>query len=156
MEAIAKRSQVSKDTLYRWWRSKSEVVLEALASYGDQVIPVADTGSLQIDLRRFMHATSRAIDQPTGQLLRVLAAGAANDATFAAMVRDQFLAHRRAALSTVFNGAVSRGELTRKRAAAMLDLVFGSLWYRLIFDIGPLDGEWADGVVDAVTTVAGR
>jgi acetyl-CoA acetyltransferase len=28
MEAIAKRANVSKETLYRWWHSKTEVILD--------------------------------------------------------------------------------------------------------------------------------
>jgi AcrR family transcriptional regulator len=34
MEAIAKRANVSKETLYRWWHSKTEVILDILAERG--------------------------------------------------------------------------------------------------------------------------
>jgi AcrR family transcriptional regulator len=152
MEAIAKRAQISKDTLYRWWRSKTEVVLEALAGYGEQTIPVPDSGSLEADLRAFMRATSRALDHPTQQLLRTLAAGAAADPNFAKTVREQFLARRRAALATILDNAVGRGELTDDRAATILDLVFGSLWYRLIFSTGALNRTWADAITDTLTS----
>jgi hypothetical protein len=37
----------------------------------------------------------------------------------------------------------------------LLDLVFGSLWYRLIFAIGPLDQAWADPLTNAIATLAG-
>ena len=154
MEAIAERAAVSKDTLYRWWRSNAEVVLEALARYGEQAIPVPDTGSLATDLRAFMRTTSKALDLPTRQLLRALAARAAADATFAATVRERFLARRRAALTAILDNAVARGELSRERAATILDLVFGSLWYRLIFDIGSLDQAWADATADTITAAA--
>jgi AcrR family transcriptional regulator len=153
MEAIAQRAMVSKDTLYRWWRSKTAVVLEALAEYGDEAIPVPDEGSLACDLRAFMRATAEALDLPTRQLLRALAAAAAGDAAFAATVREQFLARRRSALATVLHRAIGRDELTADRADSILDLIFGSLWYRLIFGIGPLDRAWADAVTDAVTSM---
>jgi hypothetical protein len=42
--------------------------------------------------------------------------------------------------------ARDRGELTRDDAAIALDLVYGLLWYRLIFDVGTLDNRWADAV----------
>lgn len=154
MEAIAERAAVSKDTLYRWWGSSADVVLEALAAYGEQVISVPDSGSLATDLRAFMRATSKALDLPTRQLLRTLAARASADATFAATVRERFLARRRAALQTALDNAVARGELSRERAATILDLVFGSLWYRLIFDIGSLDRAWADATADTITAAA--
>ena len=150
MEAIAKRSKVSKDTLYRWWRSKSEVVLEALAGYGEEAIPVPDIGSLARDLHAFMRATERALDLTTRQLLRTLAAGAAADTAFADLVRERFLARRRAALAAILDRAATRGELDQDRVSTIIDLVFGSLWYRLIFNIGPLDRAWADAITDTI------
>jgi hypothetical protein len=32
-----------------------------------------------------------------------------------------------------------------------IDLVYGSMWYRLIFETGPLDYTWADAVATAIT-----
>jgi AcrR family transcriptional regulator len=156
MEAIARRAGASKETLYRWWRSKGEVVLEALAERGERDIPVPEVGDLERDLRAFMRATARALDGQTRSVLRALAAEAASDLAFAARVRDRFLAQRRAALAAVLEGAVARGELSPQRAASALDLIFGSLWYRLIFAIGPLDQAWADSVTDAFAVGARR
>jgi AcrR family transcriptional regulator len=153
MDAIASRAGVSKETLYRWWRSKAEVLLEALAHRGEQTIPVPDTGSLAGDLPAFLRATARSADPPTQRLLRALAAEAAADAGFADLARETFLARRRADLSEVLDRAVARGELTADQAATAIDLIYGSLWYRIIFGIGPLDERWADGVADLVTAL---
>src|SRR4051794_18405501 len=150
MGAIAERAGVSKETLYRWWRSKTAVVLEALAHYGEESIPVPDTGSLATDLRTFMRATSKALDHRTRELLRTLAAQSAADPSFADQVREEFIARRRAALAEVLERAVKRGELAPARAAVTVDFVFGSLWYRLIFGVGSLDRAWADAVADSV------
>jgi AcrR family transcriptional regulator len=150
MEAIATRAGVSKETLYRWWRSKGDVLLEALAELGDEAIPIPDTGGLPADLREFMRATADALDPSTRRVLRALATEAAADLRFAETMRDQFLARRRAALATVLERGVERGELSPERAALALDFVFGTLWYRLIFSIAPLDRSWADAVTDAI------
>ena len=149
MEAVAKRAGASKETLYRWWRSKVDLLLEALAERGEREIPTPDTGDLARDLRTFMRATARALDAPTQRVLRALAAEAATDAAFAERVRDRFLARRRAALAIV----LERGELRRERAAIAVDLVFGSLWYRLVFAVGPLDRNWADSVAEAIAAL---
>jgi AcrR family transcriptional regulator len=156
MEAIAKRAGVSKETLYRWWRSKADVLLEALAERGERTIPMPDSGSLAEDMRTFMRATAASADAPTQRILRALAAEAASDPEQATLVRDRFIARRRAALGELLDRAVQRGELDRTQAHTVLDLVFGSLWYRLIFGIGPLDRDWADGVADAIGRVSGR
>jgi AcrR family transcriptional regulator len=150
MDAIAKRAGVSKETLYRWWRSKTEVVLEALADYGRATIPLPDTGSLAGDLRAFLRATAASADATTQRLLRALAAEAAADAGFAALVRERFLATRRADLRRLLDRGVKRGELSRGEAKIALDLIYGALWYRLIFELGPLDDRWADAVARTI------
>jgi AcrR family transcriptional regulator len=150
MEAVARRAGVSKETLYRWWRSKADVLLEALAERGEREIPIPDSGELAADLRRFMRATARALDPPTQRILRALAAEAASDLAVAARVREAFLSRRRGALATILERAVERGELSAEQAAIALDLAFGSLWYRLVFATGPLDRGWADSVADAL------
>jgi AcrR family transcriptional regulator len=156
MGGLAQRAGVSKETLYRWWRSKTEVLLEALTAYGEQTIPVPDTGRLERDLRGFLRATAAALDSPTRRILRILAAEAAADPTAAQQIRQQFLVHRRAALAILLDRAVARGELSDQATASMLlDLVFGSLWYRLVFATGPLDQAWADALTNTITTLAG-
>jgi AcrR family transcriptional regulator len=150
MDAIAKRAGVSKETLYRWWRSKTEVVLEALAQRSVATIPVPDTGSLRGDLGAFLHATVASGDDTTRRLLRALAAEAASDPGFAELVTSQFLAIRRAALGELLQRGVDRGELTSRQAAITIDLIYGSLWYRLIFQIAPLDRSWAEDIADAL------
>jgi AcrR family transcriptional regulator len=150
MDAVAQRAGASKETVYRWWRSKSELLLEALAERGERTIPLPDTGSLATDLRRFLRATARSGDETTRRILRALAAEAAADEDTAALIRDKFLVRRRAALGELLERAVARGELTRADAAIALDLIYGSLWYRLIFDVGTLDNRWADAVTRLV------
>jgi AcrR family transcriptional regulator len=153
MEAIARRSGVSKDTLYRWWRSKAEVVLEALTERGRTTIPLPDTGTMAGDLETFLLATAASGDAPTQRLLRALAAEAAADPAFATLVYERFLVHRRADLGTLLDRAVARGEITPADARTTVELVYGSLWYRLIFGFGELDDGWAS---DLTRTLARR
>jgi AcrR family transcriptional regulator len=151
MEAIARRAGVSKETLYRWWRSKSEVVLDALAERGRQTIPLPDTGALEGDLRAFLRATVDSADPTTVGLLHAVAAAAAADEVVAVEVRDRFLATRRADLRQLLERAAGRGEMAPGSVGLAIDLVYGSMWYRLIFKIGTLDYTWADEVAAAIT-----
>jgi AcrR family transcriptional regulator len=150
MDAIARRAGVSKETLYRWWHSKTEVVLDALAERGQQTIPLPDTGTLREDLRAFLRATVDSGDLATRRLLRTIAAAAASDEATADQVQDRFLATRRVALGQILERAVSRGEIADDYSALALDLIYGSMWYRLIFRVGPLDYTWADAIAVAI------
>jgi AcrR family transcriptional regulator len=150
MEAIARRAGVSKETLYRWWHSKTEVVLDALAEQGQRTIPLPDTGTLRGDLRTFLRATVDSANPATMRLLYSIAAAAAADEAVAHQIRDRFLATRRADLGQLLERAAGRGEISRGRAALAVDFVYGSMWYRLIFRVGPLDYQWAEEVADAI------
>src|SRR5919204_4956149 len=57
IEGIAARSGTGKQTVYRWWPSKADVLLEALATRADLDVPVSDQGSYAADLRAFLEAS---------------------------------------------------------------------------------------------------
>ncbi|WP_242666256.1 MULTISPECIES: TetR/AcrR family transcriptional regulator [Parafrankia] len=153
MEAIARRAGVSKETLYRWWPSKIEVILAAMVEHGQVSIPLPDSGDLPGDLRAFLRSTIDALDGTTALLLRAVAAAAATDQAVADGVRDRFLHTRRAALGTLLDRAVARGEIPDEHTTSLVDFVYGSLWYRLIFGIGRLDHRWADETATAITAI---
>ncbi|CAG6392274.1 hypothetical protein SCOCK_160056 [Actinacidiphila cocklensis] len=50
IEAIAARAGISKQTVYRRYRGKGEVILDALAAYAAGKLPAPDTGTLHGDL----------------------------------------------------------------------------------------------------------
>ncbi|MFF8948945.1 TetR/AcrR family transcriptional regulator [Streptomyces sp. NPDC014940] len=65
VEAIAARAGVGKQTIYRWWSSKADVLLEAFLDLGQQAAQAAgqqphtlpDTGDLAADLKTVLRAT---------------------------------------------------------------------------------------------------
>jgi hypothetical protein len=132
------------------------VILDAMAERGQASIPLPDSGALPGDVQAFLRSTADALDRTTTLLLRAVAAAAATDQTVAHDVRDRFLTTRRAALRTLLDRAVARGEIPDERTTPRIDFVYGSLWYRLIFDVGPLDYAWADDTAAAITAITLR
>src|ERR1700735_5720900 len=57
IEGIAARSGTGKQTIYRWWPSKDDVLLEAGAAKAALHVPVEDGGSFRGDLRAFLTAS---------------------------------------------------------------------------------------------------
>ncbi|KUN87065.1 TetR/AcrR family transcriptional regulator [Streptomyces griseoruber] len=65
IEGIAARAGVGKQTIYRWWGSKADVLLEAFLDLGEQAAeaaghtpdPLPDTGDLAADLKAVLRAT---------------------------------------------------------------------------------------------------
>jgi AcrR family transcriptional regulator len=134
IEGIAARSGAGKQTIYRWWASKADVLLDALTAKADLHIPIPDEGDYETDLRTFLTATFELGRRAqVVEVLRALMAEAQIDPAFGERFRDHFLQHRRDALGVVVSRAADRGDLPPAASPeTVVDIVFGTLWYRLL------------------------
>ncbi|MFG2628068.1 TetR/AcrR family transcriptional regulator [Streptomyces sp. NPDC048473] len=146
IEGIAARAGCGKQTIYRWWRTKADVLLDALSAKGELYITTADHGSYRDDLRAFLDDTYRLAEhQRVSDILCTLMAEAQIDAEFGERFRTGFLERRRDALRAVLDRAAHRGDLPARPApSTVLDIVFGTLWYRVLATHHALDGDLAD------------
>jgi AcrR family transcriptional regulator len=154
VEGIAAHAGVGKQTIYRWWTSKADVVLDAMLDLAQTRIAVPDRGSLAADLADFLVATFR--ERGQRPVLTGLMAQAILDPAFATEFRDRFLFGRRDALRGILVRAVGRGEIDPMvDLDLVIDVVYGVLWYRLLLDHAPLSDaagrELAALVVRAVS-----
>jgi AcrR family transcriptional regulator len=138
-DAIADRAGVGKQTIYRWWSSKGEVVLEAMQEVA-RAVAAPETGALESDVRAFFASTFRLLHgERTAPILRGLMAEAQLDPDFGARFAA-FIGTRRAALFQV----LARHAQARPAAIeAMVDMLFGAFWYRLLLGHAPLDPAFA-------------
>jgi AcrR family transcriptional regulator len=151
MEGIARRAGVSKQTVYRWWPSTAEVVLEALNERASALVGDQDLGSLEADAREFVRRTVAGLSGPTARIVAGLMAEAQLDDAFADSFRDGFLARRRQALRLLLERARSRGQVDADVDIDLLvDLAFGTIWYRLLGRHASLSTRFADQLTDAL------
>ena len=157
MERIARDSGVGKQTIYRWWPTKADVVMEAMLHQAETQVPVPDTGSVRGDVREFVAASLRLAGVPqVADLLRALAAEAQRDPDFAGRFRGTFIEHRRTALTTILTRHRSPGSTPHIRTSTLVDVVFGVLWYRLLIMPAAFDDALTDVLTDLLTTGANR
>jgi AcrR family transcriptional regulator len=156
IERIAARAGVGKQTIYRWWRSKADVLLEAGATKADLHVPLTDHGSYTADLRAFLQASYRIANHPRmADLLRALMAEAQIDRDFGERFRSTFLERRRQALAVVTDRARVRGDLPGRPApGTAADIIFGTIWYRTLATHEPLDGQLVDDLLAILTLPA--
>jgi AcrR family transcriptional regulator len=149
--AVAQRAGVGKQTIYRWWPSKSAVLLDAMLPRADEVAPAPDTGDLHTDLRMFLRSTFAAAPGNRSLLLGALREALGDPATMGRLAA--FTAARRDALAQIFGRAQIRGQIpSLERPDTVVDQVFGLLWYRMIFAHHPLDEHAADDLAAALAT----
>lgn len=153
IEGIAARAGVGKQTIYRWWPSKADVLLEAGAAKADIYVPVTDHGSYQADLHAFLEASYEIANHPhMADLLRALMAEAQINRDFGDRFRAAFLERRREALAIVTDRARARGDLPGRPApGTVADIVFGTIWYRILATRQPLDADLVDDLLAILT-----
>ncbi|MGH3296727.1 MAG: TetR/AcrR family transcriptional regulator [Trebonia sp.] len=155
-EAIAARAGVGKQTIYRWWPSKADVLLEAGAAKADLYVPVTDHGSYRGDLRAFLEASYALGNLPQlAEVLRALMAEAQLDREFGDRFRVSFLERRRDALGVITSRARERGDLPgHPDPAIVADIVFGVIWYRTLATRRPFDAALVDDLISVLAPAA--
>lgn len=144
IEGVARHAGVGKQTIYRWWRCRAEIVLEAYANHAASKVPVPDSGEVRADLETFLSTAFCRLNKVTGGIMRGLMADAVLDADFGGILRDVFLLRRRQALSEILRRGVARGELrTDVDLDVVIDLISGAMWFRLMVQHGKLDVTFA-------------
>lgn len=150
IEAIAARAGVGKQTIYRWWRGKGAVILDALADNMPEALALPDTGDLRADLRQVLRATVAEFADPRlSATTRAITIETLADEELADQVRDRLLRPQLNAVRTRLQAARQAGQV---RPDAPLDqvveLLFGPLYHRWLLRNGPLTDDYADGIVD--------
>jgi AcrR family transcriptional regulator len=152
MEGLAKRAAVSKQTIYRWWPSPAAVLMEALNEGASKLVPDRDLGSFERNLRNFIRRT---VAGQQATLAASLMAEAQRNQQFAGAFRDQYLAGRRAALRALFEQGRQREEVASDADIDLLvEIAFGTIWYRVLAKNGPLSRRFADELTHALLALS--
>ena len=123
MDAVATRARVSKATLYRRWRSKANLVIDALLAHKEPSAP-ADTGSLRGDLLGTFCGMGGLTDARQMAVLGSVVTALTRDADFAEAFRRDFIGPKSAIAVAIFERARARGEI---RPDADLDVIVPAL-----------------------------
>src|SRR4051812_45240065 len=149
MEGIAARAGVAKQTIYRWWPSKTAVLLDAYAGDAAEDLTAPETGDLAADLRTHLRNVAEFLTgTDAGAVFRALVGQAQHDPELAAALRRDHLPGQRARDRRPLEVAVARGELD---PVADLDLtveqLVGPVHYRVLVTGEPVPPEFTDALV---------
>jgi AcrR family transcriptional regulator len=149
IEGIAARAQVAKQTIYRWWASKTDILFDALVADADEHFTPPDRGDLGSDLRDHLRQLAVFLtDTDAGAVWRALAGQAQHDPAVAARFHAEFTTPQRDRDRAPFIRAQRRGELP---ATADIDLavdqLVGPVYYRVLITGQPLPPAFTDALV---------
>ncbi|QXC63098.1 TetR/AcrR family transcriptional regulator [Aquihabitans sp. G128] len=150
VDAVAHRAGVGKATIYRRWNGKEQLVLDALSTER-QNLAVPDTGSVRQDLwAMYEPMTGPVAQQATVRLLPALAAEAAVNPDLAEQLQA-FVSDSRARARTVLRRGQERGEVRADADLELcIDLLTGSLIYRMVFRGAAVDAATVRAAIDLV------
>ncbi|WP_404465948.1 TetR/AcrR family transcriptional regulator [Micrococcus antarcticus] len=149
MEGIAARAGVSKQTVYRWWRTKVDVLVEAVgAGYLDIPLPLPpDTGDLRADLATWLRAMAVEIDGGGAtHLSQALVGAIATADSRSQQIHGVLVAPLRHSLHERFRTAVLAEGVDREMLA---ETVAAQLIMRVLF-AEPITEEWIAALVELV------
>jgi AcrR family transcriptional regulator len=159
IEGIAARAGVGKQTIYRWWSSKADVLLEAFLDLSEQAsrdagpeyeFAIPDTGDLATDLKAVLRLTVDQLKDPRFEVpSRALAAeGVVNEElgrVFTAKLLEPSLQLYVDRVRAAQEAGQVRQEVDPRIA---LELWVSPLAQRWLQYTGPISYEYTDTLVD--------
>jgi AcrR family transcriptional regulator len=87
MKGIAERAGVGRQTVYRWWSTKAEILFEASVIDGQQELVVDASGDLAVDAAAFLDRLAKFLTtSPAGTAYRALLGEAQHDPAVATLL----------------------------------------------------------------------
>ena len=140
VDEVARRSKVSKATIYKHWSGGFDLAVDA---YGDSVtaaVPVLPTGDAVADLADQVVRLAAFYAGPRGTVIAQLLAAGTGEEGGSAQLREKFFAERRDATRALIEQGKAAGQLRSDFDSELaIDLLFGPIVFRLLNGIGPLD-----------------
>jgi AcrR family transcriptional regulator len=149
IEGIAARAKVAKQTIYRWWSSKTDILMDAFVEDAAEALNPPDCGDLGADLRIHLSNCAQFLTQSdAGAVFRALAGQAQHDPKVAARFRADYLSQQRSRDRLPLQRAIERGELRRDTDIDLaVDQLLGPIYYRVLVTGEPVPGEFTDLLV---------
>ncbi|HEY6932042.1 MAG TPA: TetR/AcrR family transcriptional regulator [Marmoricola sp.] len=152
IEGVAARTGIAKTTLYRRWRSKEDLALAVLLDMARMATSAPAGPDVRAGLVGYLQAVVTILrDTLMGQVMQGLASDLATDPEMARAFREEVVALRQEHLASLIRHGVDDGQLRGDVDLALLqELLFGPVYYRLLFSGQPLEDDLAERIVDAV------
>lgn len=141
IEAIANRAGVGKTTIYRRYKTKAELIADAIESLREEVV-IPDTGNLGGDIDALIENAAQITLNPLGrQTVAMIISSASSNSEFAQIYWTKYLQPRRQAFGVVIERAKVRNEIQNQVDPNLVfDMISGIMLYALIFQ--PTTEPW--------------
>lgn len=149
IEAVAAEAGAGKTTIYRWWRTKAALAVEAFFHATVAELAMPDTGSAEQDFREQISQLADLLRGDRGRAFAAMLGGARGDPELARELGERWLAPRRKWGFMRMTLAQANGELRDGvNVTAALALLYGPLYSPILFGGEVPDNEAVSDYVD--------
>ncbi len=150
---------MAKQTIYRWWKSKVDILLDTLADDAREALQwrTDEATGTEENLAAQLRRTADFFDEPAGRVLQALLGHAQLESDTAAALRAGFLKEQRDRDVAGLRELLARDpELTVDDRALghLVDLLLGPLYYRVLVPGTPIDTELVNSTARLVLALA--
>jgi AcrR family transcriptional regulator len=153
MDAIADRAGVGKNTIYRRWASKEELIADALRELTVEA-ELKEHDDLYALLLGHIRDVERVLADPlVGRILPVLLGELQRNPVFAALYADRVVRPRREAIVDALTRALAQGDLHAGTDPDQIaDMLIGPLFLRLLLPFGlpDLAEDYAEDLLETI------
>ncbi len=145
IDQLSKQSSVSRSTIYRWYKEKVDIALDAAAEIAKSARNSPLSGDMEADLKEHFKNTFETANT-LGQLFTAMMAEAQANPEFAERVWEEFSLLRREHLSRV----LLQNDQNNRDIDLIMDMIFGALWYRMMSGHAPLDAHFNRALIEKI------
>ncbi|MFZ3415396.1 TetR/AcrR family transcriptional regulator [Arthrobacter sp. 3Tela_A] len=151
IERIAREAGVSKTTIYRWWPSKAAVVIDSFLENHVARTPLREDVPAIDALREHLASLAVIYAGPEGRLISQLVAEAQYDDATMEEFKERFWLPRARAVTATVRRAIDEGSIRSDLEPIWVaDLLYSPIYFRLLFQAGPLDADVANLIMQSV------
>jgi AcrR family transcriptional regulator len=155
VEGVAERAGVHKTTVYRRWRNRENLLLEAMLERWREQVPIPDTGALRSDLFAYSKAVVAGLRVPEIEAAARAVASIGDPYSALTTASRTFWAARLDLASQIVDRAVARKEVSPKvDRRLVIEAVIAPIYFRLLLSAEKLDRRFLERLADFAAAAA--
>jgi AcrR family transcriptional regulator len=156
IDAVARHSNVSKMTIYKWWPSREALLIDAFLNHASLMLPLPTSGTPADRLRSHAAAYAKALSGEFGRVQLAVISECISNTGSAEIFYERYLSYREPLGRIDRRRPAGRKHRRRGTPEDLYDAIYGSLFYRYIFGIKPISPAQARNLVDTLLMIRSR
>jgi AcrR family transcriptional regulator len=149
MDTIARRANVGKPTLYKWWPSKAAIILAMFHERFSDDFDSPKTSTAEKSLRARMKHLIVQCNGLFGKVVADLLAEGQRDPSILQDLYQNHIRQRRAAASADIERGIASGELTpHTNPELLMDAIFSPIYMKLLLRSAPITEVYGHQLLD--------